>query len=138
MAVIEINRNPSRRELLVFGVLLAVFVGVVGGLCRFQFDAPAAARAIWIGGGALAALFFVVPPVRRPIYLGWIYAAYPIGFVVSHVILGAIYYVLFTSIGLLLRVLGKDPMCRAFDRNAKSYWVEHDPHKDPRRYVRQF
>jgi len=138
MAVIDINKNPSRRELMVFGLLLAVFVGLVGGLCQLKFNAPSAARAVWLGGGALAALFFLVPKVRRPIYLGWIYAAFPIGFVVSHVILAAIYYLVFTPIGLLLRLMGKDPMSRAFDRTARSYWVEHDPHKDPRRYLRQF
>ena len=83
-------------------------------------------------------MYFVVPPLRRSVYLGWLYAAYPIGFVVSHVILGAIYYLVFTPIGLLLRAAGKDPMQRAFDRNAKTYWVEHDPHADARRYLRQF
>jgi len=138
MAVIEINKNPSRRELLVFGVLLAAFAGLVGGLCQFKLGAPTAARAFWLGGAAIVALFFLVPPLRRPIYLGWIYAAFPIGYVVSHGVLAAIYYLVFTPIGLLLRAMGKDPMTRTFDRTSRSYWVEHDPHKDQRRYVRQF
>ena len=138
MAVIEINKNPSRRELLVFGGLLALFAALVGTLCWFKFDAPRAARAVWIAGAAIVALYFIIPPLRRPLYLGWLYAAYPIGFVVSHVILGAIYYLVFTPIGLLLRALGKDPMQRAFDRSAPTYWIEHDPHTDTRRYLRQF
>jgi ABC-type uncharacterized transport system permease subunit len=138
MAVIEINKNPSRRELLVFGGLLALFVAFVGLMFRFKFGAPAGARVVWIAGAALVALYFAVPPLRRPLYVGWLYAAYPIGFVVSHVILAAIYYLVFTPVGLLLRALGKDPMQRAFDRQAKSYWVEHDPHTDTRRYLRQF
>ncbi len=138
MAVIEINRNPSRRELIVFGLLLFVFAGLLGGLFYFKLDAPTAARTIWLVLGAIVVLFFLVPPVRRPIYLGWIYASYPIGYVVSHVVLALIYYLVFAPIGLLLRALGKDPLSRAFDRSARSYWVEHDPHKDPRRYLRQF
>ena len=138
MAVIDINRNPARRELLVFGVLLAMFVALVGALLRFRFGAPSAASAVWIGGGVLVALFAAVAPLRRPIYLGWVYAAFPIGWVVSHVLLAAIYYGVFTPIGWLLRLAGKDPMARRFDRSARSYWVEHDPHKDPRRYMRQF
>ena len=138
MAVIDINKNPSRRELLVFGILLGLFAALVGALCRFRFGAPGVARTVWIAGAAVVGLYFVLPPLRRPLYLGWIYAAFPIGWVVSHLVLAAIYYLVFTPIGLILRAAGKDPMTRAFDRSAQSYWVEHDPHKDLRRYVRQF
>jgi len=138
MAVIEINKNPSRRELLVFGLLLLIFAGIVGGLIWYKFGAPGIAQKVWIVGGVLVAAFYAIPPIRRPLYLGWMYAAFPIGFVVSHVILALIYYLVFTPIGLLLRLFGKDPMSRKIDREAASYWVEHDPHRDPARYFRQF
>ena len=138
MAVIEINKNPSRRELLVFGLLLLIFAGIVGGLIWYKFESPGIAQKVWIAGAALVALFYAVPPIRRPLYLGWMYAAFPIGFVVSHVILGVVYYLVFTPIGLLMRLVGYDPMSRKMDRRAASYWIEHDPHRDPARYFRQF
>ena len=137
MAVLEINRNPSRRDLAIFGLLLLVFAGVVGAGLYFRSGAHEAARIVWIAGGALTALFFAVPPIRRPIYLGWIYATFPIGFVLSHVILGAVFYLVFTPLGFLLRLFGHDPLRRRFDRAATSYWVAHDPHR-PGRYFNQY
>jgi Saxitoxin biosynthesis operon protein SxtJ len=125
MALFEINKNPSRRELLWFGVALAAFCGVVGALLRWRFGAPGAARAVWIAGAAIAALYYALPPIRRAVYLGWTYASWPIGWVVSHVILGITWYLVITPTGLVMRMLGHDPMRRRFDREAPTYWTPH-------------
>jgi saxitoxin biosynthesis operon SxtJ-like protein len=137
MGVIEINRHPSRRDLMVFGLLLAVFTAIVGALMLWRTHEMSAARTVWIAGGTLSAIFFVVPPLRRPIFLGWSYLTFPIGFVISHVILGFVYYVVFTLVGLVMRLVGYDPMHRKMDPAAKSYWIAHDPHTSVERYFRQ-
>ena len=136
MAVININRDPSAKDLLWFGVLLAIFIGVVGALVRVE--APEAARVVWSAGGALVVVYALMPPLRRWVYLGWMYAAFPIGWTVSHVLLAAIYFLVFTPIGLLLRLGRGDPLERRFDRSAATYWAEHRPGADVRRYFRQF
>ena len=138
MAIIEINTDPSKKELRWFGVMLVVFVLAVGALVRWQFDAPAAAQRIWIAGGVLSMVYAVVPPLRRWIFVGWIYAAFPIGWTVSHVLLASIYYLVFTPIGLLLRLTKGDPLERQLDRSAASYWRPHESLRDVRRYFRQF
>lgn len=138
MALLEINRHPAAKELRWFGVLLAAFVAVAGALAHWQFEAPAAARIIWAAGAALAAIYAVVRPLRRWIYLGWIYAAFPIGWTVSHLLLGAAYYLVLTPIGLLVRWTKGDPLDRTLDRSASSYWAERRPVRDVRRYFRQF
>ena len=137
MAVIPINKNPSRRDLTIFGWLFLAFAGVVGLMFLWRAHAPGVARAVWIAGAVITAVFFAVPPLRKPIYLAWIYVTYPIGFVLSHVILAIVYYLVFTPIGLVMRLFGHDPMTRRFDRSAKSYWVEHDPHTSVERYFHQ-
>ncbi len=137
MAIIEINKNPSRRDLNVFGLLFLLFAGVIGAGLYFRSGAHEAARAVWIAGALLTLLYFAIPPLRRPFYLGWLYVTFPIGFVLSHVILGAVFYLVFTPAGLVMRLLGKDPLHRRFDGAAATYWVEHDPHSDPKRYFRQ-
>jgi hypothetical protein len=65
-------------------------------------------------------------------------AALPIGWTISHLVLGAVYYLVLTPIGLVMRLLGRDPMQRRFDRSAKSYWIERTPRTDPSRHFRQF
>ena len=138
MAIIEINTDPSKKELRWFGVMLVVFVLAVGALVRWQFDAPAPAQRIWIAGGVLSMVYVVAPPLRRWIFVGWIYAAFPIGWTVSHVLLASIYYLVFTPIGLLLRLTKGDPLERQLDRSAASYWRPHESLRDVRRYFRQF
>lgn len=138
MAIIEINTDPSKKELRWFGAMLVVFVFAVGTLVRWQFDAPVAAQRIWIAGGVLSMVYVVAPPLRRLIFVGWIYAAFPIGWTVSHVLLASIYYLVFTPIGLLLRLIKGDPLERQLDPSAASYWRPHESLRDVRRYFRQF
>ena len=116
MALLEINRHPSARELRWFGMLLAVSVALAGGLVYWRLEAPAAARLIWTAGAALAAVYAVAAPFRRWIWLGWLYAAFPIGWTLSHVALAATYYLVLTPIGLLLRLVHGNPLDRAPDR----------------------
>lgn len=72
------------------------------------------------------------------LYRGWMFAALPIGWVISHVILGAVYYLVITPIGLILRAVGNDPMQRRIDRAAATYWIPHTQQTDSSRYFRQF
>ena len=138
MGLIEINRTPSRRELAWFGAIFALFFAFVGALVRWKFDAPQTGNVVWIAAGAVTVLYYALPPLRRPLYLAWMYLAFPIGWVVTHAILAAVYYVLFTLTGLIMRLLGRDPMQRRLEPDRASYWTEHRPDTDRTRYFRQF
>ena len=136
MSLIEINKNPRQRDLRWFGVVAAAFCGLVGALFAWKFDAPVAAKVTWGIGLGIAVVYYAVPPLRRAIYVGWMYAFWPLGWVFSHVIMGVTYYLVITPIGLILRLLGKDPMQRRFDREARTYWTPHE--EVAGRWFRQF
>jgi len=138
MALIEIQRNPSRRELAWFGLMFLAFFGIIGALARFRFDSPGAARWIWIVAAAITAVYYLVPPVRRYVYVGWMYAAFPIGWVVTHVLLAIVFFLVIMPIGLAVRAFGNDPMRRRFEPDSETYWIPHVGGKDARRYFRQF
>ena len=61
-----------------------------------------------------------------------------VGIVVSNVIVAAVFYLAVTPIGLLLRLIGKDPLERRFDRSATTYWKPAEKNVAPGRYFRQF
>ena len=138
MSLIEINRNPSPRELRWFGALFLVFFGVVGAVVVWRFHAMPVSKWIWSVAAVITLTYYAIPPLRRPVYLGWMYATYPIGWVVTHTILAAVYFLLLTPIGLVRRALGADPLQRRIDTDASTYWTEHRPDADPDRYFRQF
>jgi hypothetical protein len=138
MAIIEINRNPGKGELNWFGLIFLAFFALVGALVWFKFGRREIARWIWAGAGTVTLVYYAVPPFRRLLYLAWMYAAYPIGWLMSHLVLGIVFYLVFMPIGLIMRLVGRDPLQRRFLENEKSYWREHDPHQKPERYFRQF
>ena len=138
MAVLEFNRDPSPQTLRWFGVLFAVFCGLVGGLLAWRFDALGAARIVWIVGLAVAAVYYLVPPIRKALVVGWTALFFPVGWVLSHVLLAAIYYLVLTPIALVMRLFGRDPLHRRFDPTADTYWVAYRGDRSLKRYFRQF
>lgn len=138
MAVIELKLDPSKKELKVFGAMLLAFFALVGGLVWWKFESRQAAQTIWTVGAVLTLVYFSLEPLRLYVYRGWMYAAYPIGWTVSHVLLGLIFYGVITPIGLIMRLLGRDPMQRGFEPNAATYWEPREQVADVKRYFRQF
>ena len=127
MALLEINRNPSRRDLAWFGAVLLLFFAVIGAIVGRALTSDVARNVLWGAGAVLALVYYAVPGLRRPMFVGWMYAAYPMGFIVSHLLLGLVYFGVVTPIGLLMRAVGHDPMARRFDRSAPTYWIAREP-----------
>jgi hypothetical protein len=137
MALVDIRWNPSRKELRIFAVLLIGFFAVVEGLIAVRgWEVPAAL----VGGAGFVAgaAGFLFPSLLRPIYLVWILAAFPIGWLVSHLGMALVFYLCITPIGLLLRLLRGDPLDRRWDRQAETYWKSRRRDRDSSRYFRQF
>jgi hypothetical protein len=138
MAVLDINTDPTRRDLRWFGLLLPVFVAVVGAIVWRRTGSLTPATILWVVGGLLSAVFAAWPASRRRIFVGWMYAVFPIGWVFSHLLLGAIYFLVITPIGIAVRTLRGDPLDRVIDRSAPTYWTKHTPPSRLDRYLRQF
>jgi hypothetical protein len=138
MALIELRISPSARDLKWFGLILLAFFGLVGLLVWRATGSLAWSQLIWAAALVLALTYYLVRPLRWPMYVGWSYGTYPIGWVVSHVLMAAVYFILFTFVGALMRLFGYDPLARTFDRSATSYWVRHEDQSDVSYYFRQY
>ena len=139
MSVVQINRDPSSRQLRQFGWIWMAFVAFFGAVAWFKFHNPALARGLWIAAVVVPALGWAAPAFMRLVFLGMSYLAWPIGFVVSHVILAAVYYLVVTPIGLLMRLFGYDSMKKTFDREETTYWVARPTGRvDSKRRFRQY
>lgn len=139
MSAMPINWNPSRRDLRWFAGLLIVFCAVLTGLWWRRTHGTTGPAILVAIGTLLGSLGLAKPGAIRWLYVGWMAAVWPIGWVVSHVLLAAIFWGVITPIGLMLRLANRDPMRKAFDRNASSYWIARPPEtSDISRYFRQF
>ena len=57
---------------------------------------------------------------------------------VGFVALLLVYYGLVTPIGLVFRLMGRDPLQRRFDRALDSYWIRRRSSLPAKRYFQQF
>ena len=136
--MLEVKTEFTKRELLLFGPLFSLFVALIGLLLIRRFELQYLTYGIWAFSAILIVIYYLRPSLRVSIYRGWIFAVMPIGWVISHVLLALIYYLLLTPVGLAMRMLGYDPMHRQFDTDAMTYWKERDAKSDPQSYFRQF
>jgi hypothetical protein len=147
MALVAINRNPTDRFLSQFGFANVAIFAAVGAWAKWKGEllgfslgdsAEVVAIVFWSLGAwsALASLFY--PKANLPIYLLLAIVTFPIGFVMSYVILFTIYFFVITPIGLLMRALGKDPLDRSWNAEAASYWKQRTKSIPVNRYFKQF
>ena len=139
MSLVQINRHPTLRQLNQFGLIWLGFLALFGTVAWFRFDSPKLATGLWLAAVVIPMIGWMAPSFMRLVFLGMSYAAWPIGFVVSHVVLALVYYLVMTPIGLVMSLLGYDPMSRSVDPNKESYWVERGKEtRGPGAYFRQF
>jgi hypothetical protein len=86
----------------------------------------------------IGSLGLVWPQRVRPVYVAWMVLAFPIGWTISQLILAVMYYGLFTPIGLIFRLIGRDSLQRAHRPGLETYWAPKASPTDPRRYLKQF
>jgi hypothetical protein len=138
MALVAINWNPDRKTLAEFSEFGMFFLGMVAAPMAYFKGQPTVAAAFWIAAVAGRVLGVAKPEWLKPVFVGLMVATWPIGWVVSHVALGLLFYGVITPIGGLMRLMGRDPMTRRFERSASTYWESYNPDRGMSRYLRQF
>jgi hypothetical protein len=139
MAMLEVNWNPSRKELKQFaGIWFPLACAVLCGVL-YRWNVRVGVISAFASIAAVVAVVgYFIPAVSRAVYVGWMVAAFPLGWTISHLVMGLVYYVLITPMGLIMRWCGRDSMGRTFDPGRDSYWVPRTPPKDKQQYFRQY
>tara|TARA_Y100000816_G_C25728263_1_gene383648 strand:+ start:62 stop:331 length:270 start_codon:yes stop_codon:yes gene_type:complete len=73
--------------------------------------------------------------ILTPFKKGWIKLGEILGKVIAPIVMGFIYFIVITPIGILLQLFGKDLLNIKFNKN-KSYWIKRE--KDINTMKRQF
>ena len=145
--LVEIDFNPDTRTLRQFGVIALVGFGALAALAYYERlifsfglgEARIPLAASFAAIGVIAALFSLVAPrANRVLYVGLTLLAFPIGFVLSYVILGALFFLIIGPIAILFRIMRRDSLHRRFDPSATSYWQKARPIRDKESYFHQY
>lgn len=112
----------------VFGLMFAAVFGLIAVGGWFFFGAVLGWALIVAGGFAAVAL--VTPGVLLPFNRLWGVLSRKLGRIVNFVLLGLFFYLFFLPLGLIIRLIGRDPMHRTPDPKAKTYWTRVTRHTD--------
>ncbi len=76
---------------------------------------------------AIAAVFlgtaFVAPDVLRPLNRLWFRFGLLLNKIVSPIVMGILFFLTVTPIGLIMRLWKRDPLKQEFDAGVESYWI---------------
>jgi hypothetical protein len=139
MALVSLNLRPTQKQLESFamtGLIMCSALGSslyvlgrisVGGLLLFV-----------IAGILLFTISRIRPSWLKPVYLALIMVTFPIGWIVSHIIMAVFYYGIITPVALFFRLTGRDPFCREQDPAAGTYWIPYTHKRSAKDYFHQF
>ncbi len=148
MALLEVDLNPDRKSLRTFGVICLVAFALIGTWIKFrhaflffEMSAETAAGIAWVawvmaGLGGLAGL--LAPGALKLLYIGLTVISFPIGLVISSVVVAVLFYGVLVPLGLVLRGLRMDPLTREFVADLESYWRPRKQVADVTQYYRQY
>ena len=78
------------------------------------------------------------PSAVRWLFVGATVAAFPIGWVMTQVVLAVMFYVVLTPLALVFRWRGRDELQLRPKPEQTSFWITRHPERDVRRYLKQF
>jgi hypothetical protein len=117
-----------------FGLVFAGFFALVSGLSWWRGHSG------WHWTLPLAALFLVValvyPRILNPLNKLWLKFGLLLYKVVNPIVLGLLFFITITPIGLIMRASGKDFLRLKLDNGARSYWIDRTPPGPPPQSMR--
>jgi hypothetical protein len=131
------NIKSSKSDLRKFGITMGIVFGLIGGALLWREKDYYTIFVILSTAFIITGL--VIPVLLKPIHKGWMTFAVVLGWFMTRLILSILFYCIFTSIGLLSRILGKQFLDLKMDRTRESYWIMREPRTfDKKDYERQF
>lgn len=134
--MIALSWAPTARQLRQFAWACPVGFALVGWMLQ-----RAGCGGYWLPGGAAFGVLLLLAGLVKPLALRPLYAlimalAAPIGWLVSSVLALAFHLLVLAPVGLLFRVVGRDPLALR-KRDGASQWRERRTDDDPKSYYRQ-
>jgi len=129
--------KPSDKMLRQFSGLCILFFGAIAARQEFHHHHHTAALIFALLAVIIGPLGLIAPRAVKPIFVGWMALAYPIGWLVSRIVLGALYYLLFTPVAFFFRLSGRDALRLKPAPAAASYWQSKPRALDKAQYFRQ-
>ncbi len=131
------NIKSEKKDLRNFGITFGIVLGLIGGALWWKEKDTYSLFVIL----SLAFFFFgfALPVLLKPLQKTWMAFAVVLGFFMTKLILSILFYLVFTFVGLISKLFGKQFLNLKMDNSKKSYWINRKPTPfDKTRYEKQF
>ena len=116
------NKFRSQKNNITFGMLFFIFFLIVG---LYPLISSGTIR-IW--SIILSLIFLIITIIKPNLFLSlnklWIQFGILLGKIISPIVMGLVFFIVVTPIGILVRILKKDVM--SLKRGASSYWINRE------------
>lgn len=139
MALVSLNLKPSQKQLKDFGFISLIMCFVIGLALMLLGKIPSKGLMVL---GLVGIVLYIASRISvaliKPVYVSMIVLTFPIGWVISHLMMALFYYGIITPVALLFRLSNRDPLCRQYDPKADTYWLRYKQKRSAKDYFRQF
>lgn len=130
------NLKADKRSLRDFGILFFGAWNILALIFYFK------QRDFWpwsmLAGFLFLFLGLVLPSFLNPLYRAWMALSFTLGWIVTRIILVLAFYLIFTPMGLILKIFGKDLLDLKIDKSQLTYWKKSEVVSDKSRHKKQF
>ncbi len=135
----QISSSATIKQIRQFGLLVGIVLVAVGSWQLYRQTYPIVRIILWSIGGFLFAGGLLWPQILKPLYVFWMLLAHMLSWVNTRIILGVIFYLIFTPIALVMRIAQRDGLQKKINKNTSSYWTQRTaPENIKEHFERQF
>ena len=116
---------PSNKKIGIFFFIILTILSVV----LFIYDYTLISVITLTTGLISLTLSYLKPNLLLPVNKAWMTLGYLLGYIVSPIVIGSIFFVIFTPISIFLKIIGRDEL-KLLNKNSDSYWRKRQLNKD--------
>ena len=111
-----------------FGLTVGIAFLLLGAVSRWRGH-DVVPIVLWSLGVSLTLGGLLVPSLLGPVYRAWMQLALLLSKVTTPIFMGAVYFLVITPMGALMRLAGRNPLRHR--PTSAGFWVAREPQPDP-------
>jgi carbamoyltransferase len=117
---IDKSKFNDKREWRKFGIGLSIILSILGTIQ--WITGKSMFPMIYLTAGIVLASALLFPLILKPLFILFSYIGFGLGWIMTRVILSALYFLVITPIGMISRLMGKRYLQTNLKTNETTYW----------------